>query len=282
MLDVGVVAVVQAPLAAQLLHQTAVEGAVLAQEAVRHHQRKVLGVRAGNRDRIAEVDAHRARGLVDESEVPPLDGGRRRQLGPLLAALRQSRERPHHRVEEAVGVAAGDAQHEVGLREALPIEVPDVVEGDRLEAGDGTLRRALVGMAGEQHLLQSFEAEQLVVRRAQGRRQVGLELLLVAGEVAFGEARLENDLAQQPGVLVELLAMNLARDDGDLAIGSHVDRRGHRVEQVDELRVLALLGAGLADHQGGESRETLLAFGIVDRAGVEEQAHRDERRLGAG
>ena len=119
--------------------------------------------------------------------------------------------------------------------------------------------------------------EQFVVRGAQSGREIGLELLLVAGEVAFDERRLEHDLLQQGGILVELLAVDLAGDHRHLAVGGDVDRGRHRVKEIDELRVVALPGAGLADHQTGERRQALLAGGVVDRAGVEHEAHRDQR-----
>ncbi len=229
------------------------------------------------------MDADRVGLLVDEGEAPAVDRGwigERHETA--VAAGGQGGQLAGQAFDEPFRVAAGDSQHQVGAGEGGAVERLDVVHGDGLETAHRAGRSVAVRVAGEQHLLHRLETQELVVAGPQVVGEIGLELIAVPAQVAVGEGRLQHRLGQQRGVLGELVAVHLARDHGDLAIGVDVDRGGHRVQQIDELGIGVLGGGAVGDHPGGERRQPFLALGIVDRAGPEQQADRHQRRAGAG
>ena len=91
-LDVGVIAVIQPALAAQVLHQLAVERPVLAEVRVGDGQGVEVVVAAGHVDREADRDGRRVGRLLDDRHLQPLGHAGRRAAaghrGPRTAAWR--------------------------------------------------------------------------------------------------------------------------------------------------------------------------------------------------
>src|SRR6185295_11525683 len=123
-LEVGVVAVVQGGLLAQLAVQTPVGGAVLAERADRDEERVEVGVGPVERQREPEMEADRSRRLLDQRDAPPLGRRGRRERDRLLAlgAERQRREPRLELRDEALRIAARDAEEQPAAREGLLVE----------------------------------------------------------------------------------------------------------------------------------------------------------------
>ncbi len=122
-LDVGVVAVVEAALAAQVVHQHAVEGAVLAEVRARDGERIEVGVLAGDVERVADRDGVRARVLLDDQQLVGLVDRGGGQLGQRRRLGGQRREALGERLGEAVGVAARDADDQPVARVVGGVEL---------------------------------------------------------------------------------------------------------------------------------------------------------------
>ena len=74
--------------------------------------------------------------------------------------------------------------------------------------------------------------------------------------------------------------MNRALEDDRLDIADDLDVRGQRIERVEHLRIRARLGPALPDDVRGQRGQAFLAGGIVDGAGLEVHADRDQRVAG--
>jgi hypothetical protein len=200
---------------------------------------------------------------------------------PVPLAGGQRREIPGQMGDVVGRVAAGDAERQVRLGVILAVELLHVVQRDALQALDGADRGMAVGVPLEDLLLEQLEAERFVVA-AQRAAERGGELVLVALEVLGREAGLEQRLLEERRVAGQRVPMDGAADGRHLAVGVGLDPRGHRIEGLDQVGVGAFLRPRVADHQRRQRRQTLFAGGVVDRADVELEADRHQRRAGVG
>ena len=134
-LDVRVVAVVEAARLAQPLHEAPVELAVLAERRARHQPGGEVGAVARQRPRHADRDRRRRRLLLDEPHAR-LVRRLQRDLDQRRARRRQRRRRRALQLLDDVGrVAAGDADGQPVAREDARRLLLDVVERERAQIG---------------------------------------------------------------------------------------------------------------------------------------------------
>ncbi len=159
-LDIRVVAVVQASFPAQLLHETTMESAVLPQVAVGHHQRVEVGMVAVHGHRMAEVNAHTVGSLLDDREVAPFHSRRWRQARSARRVAGRQRVQPlQELVRVGLAVPSSDAQNQSATGVVGPVEAPHVLEGDAGQPLNGSGRRMAVRMIVEDDLLNHLESQ---------------------------------------------------------------------------------------------------------------------------
>ena len=162
------------------------------------------------------------------------------------------------------------------------IEALDVVEGRGGDPGHRAARGVAVGVPWVEQGGQGLLAEIFVVVAPQGLADGVEGILLDAREVLDGKARGQDLIGEQAGERVEVIAVDRAGEDEGVLVPVDMDLGGHRVEGIEYLGPSPLDGAALAEHGGGELRQTFLAGLVVGGAGLEDQPEGDERACRRG
>ena len=280
-LDVRVVPVVQAPLAPHLVHQQAVERAVLAEVRIGHHQRVEIVAGTGQVDGESDGDGRGDGVLVDQQQLAALDRARRRKRGALGPLGRKAIEDlPLDPFDETVRIASRHADERPGARVVLAVERPHVIQGQRSQPFLGPDGGRRVRMPGVQQRVQGLLAQLLVVAAAQGGHDgVGQEVP-VADEVRLVEPRRDHQIAHDGEERLQVIAMHLPDQHRHLLVGLCAERGRPGIERFGDLLEAQRLGAAAPHHQRGQGVQAVLASRVVDRAGAKSDAQGHQRRVG--
>ena len=226
---------------------------------------------------MSERDRPGARRLRDDEHVKARNGRGLRRIGAPCRTLRKRLEIFGHALDEPAGNVPRKAQRQRVAREPCRVKRRGVFPPQRVDTANGPLDGAAVGVPRVEEPGQRFDAEPLVVAGAQsGHERVAL-VISQALELLLVETRLEHDLANEVVVPVEMIAMDRALDDGDLAIDVDADPSGHRIQSIEQLFVRQRPRAPLGEQRAGRGGEPFLPGGIVDASGCEQQPDRNER-----
>ncbi len=158
-------------------------------------------------------------------------------------------------VEELGRIAAGDAEVAAGLGVLGFVEGLDVVEGDFLEAGDGAAVVVAVGGVVIDGFVEDLFTEFLVVVAAQADFDGVDGGVFDAAEIVLAPAGFEEHGADEFVVGVEVFDVGGAAEGGHFLVDLDADGGGHGEHGFDDLAVGEVLGAGVAEHLGGEVGE---------------------------
>ena len=159
------------------------------------------------------------------------------------------------------------------------MERPDVIERDRPQSPFGAHLGRGIGMALVEQRVERLLAQFLVVVPTQGRHdRIGQEVpvaLEIGAVEPGGDQEVPKDLVER----LQMIAVHLADDRGDLLVVLHADGGGPGIERRRQLLIGELGRAAAPDHQGGQRIQPVLAVGVVHRPGLDHHTQGHERRV---
>jgi hypothetical protein len=133
-------------------------------------------------------------------------------------------------------------------------------------------------VAGVDEVVEVLLAQLLVVALAQGDFEVVDGVGAQAREVVLAEAGVEQHVADEAVILLQVVDVRRAVEDGHLLVRLPAEGGGHRVHGLDDLVVAHRARAALREQRGRQAGDALLAGRVGGRAGHEEEAEGDEGR----